>query len=374
MTKIYFAIWAGMVLRVCVAIWNSFWGPSYGAESDALGFHASAVEYSRNLVLDQFVTGQFYTYILGIAYSATTDSLFLGSLLSVCAWVVSAVTLAAVMNMLSIHNSNKYKAMLIFALLPSSILLTSVTLRESYQLLFVNVAIFSALKIYMHKLERHWLMLIAAVGGMGVLHGALLASGVIMTIGIALLLMFRTKKRIPFIRICLFIPVIAAFSYIGFSLFLNISYDLKDGLDVAVATYQQGTIDGGGRARYRSELKIDGLLDLLFSAPVFLFQYLFEPLPWRVSALEDIVHLLENCLRAWLIVLVFFSFKNSLGQERRLLLFIFASYLLMEAIWSLGTSNWGTAIRHHIPGMGLLVLSAFFKPGLISNNRKIVRL
>ena len=373
MTKLYFAIWAGMVLRMSVAIWNGFFGPSYGADSDALGFHLQAAEYSRNLVFDQFVTGQIYAYILGLVYSVSTDSLFLGSFLSVLAWVVSAITLVAVMKMLFIEASNKFKAMLIYALLPSSILLTSVTLRESYQLLFVNLAIFSALKIYMHRSVRHWLLLITAVGGMGVLHGALLASGVSIIIGVAILLIFRTKNRIPFVRLALFIPVIAAFLYIVFPLFLNISYDLKDGLDVAVATYQLGTIEAGGRARYRSEVEIDGLLDLFFSVPVFLFQYLFEPLPWRVSSLEDIVHLIENCLRAWLIILVFFSFKNSSGQERRLLFFLFASYLLMEASWSLGTSNWGTAIRHHIPSMGLLVLSAFLKPRLLLNNRKVVR-
>jgi hypothetical protein len=41
------------------------------------------------------------------------------------------------------------------------------------------------------------------------------------------------------------------------------------------------------------------------------------------------------------------------------MLFIFISYFAIELIWAQGTMNWGTAARHHIPGLGLLVLSAF---------------
>jgi hypothetical protein len=40
-------------------------------------------------------------------------------------------------------------------------------------------------------------------------------------------------------------------------------------------------------------------------------------------------------------------------------LFVFLSYLVIETIWSLGTVNWGTAIRHHLPSIGLLVVVAF---------------
>jgi len=31
----------------------------------------------------------------------------------------------------------------------------------------------------------------------------------------------------------------------------------------------------------------------------------------------------------------------------------------MEGIWSLGTVNWGTSIRHHLPALGLLLVVGF---------------
>lgn len=36
-------------------------------------------------------------------------------------------------------------------------------------------------------------------------------------------------------------------------------------------------------------------------------------------------------------------------------------YLFLELIWSFGTVNWGTALRHHIPSIGLLIVCALHK-------------
>ena len=46
-----YIIFAGFFLRLFVAIWNSFFGPSFGADLDALSFHLEAVEYARNLTV-----------------------------------------------------------------------------------------------------------------------------------------------------------------------------------------------------------------------------------------------------------------------------------------------------------------------------------
>ena len=48
-------LWLGFFLRLVNAFVNGFYGPSYGASDDALGFHLSAVEHSQNLVFDGFV-------------------------------------------------------------------------------------------------------------------------------------------------------------------------------------------------------------------------------------------------------------------------------------------------------------------------------
>lgn len=366
------AISIGLFLRLLVAIWNGFFGPSFGAESDAQVFYLTAVQYSRNLELDQFLIGDFYSYVLGVIYSLSVDSLFIGSLLSVFAWLASAIIFARCMRLLSIKKSNQYKAMLIYALLPSSVLLTSVTLREAYELLFVNLAIYFALMIYVKKSYKHWIFLFGAVIAMSVLHGALFASGTFILIATLFLLTLRGRKGLSAAKLLLIAPLIAVVLVYGFSLFSTFSYGLEGGYS-AIQTHQEGSLGIDARTNYKDSVNIEGLIGLLIFIPVAIFQYLFEPMPWHMSASVDAVSLLENSLRAWLIWKVISRLRSISPQEGRVVWFIFLIWAVMEIIWSIGVINWGTALRHHIPSSGLLLMAAFAYTSTVASCKPVQR-
>ena len=55
------------------------------------------------------------------------------------------------------------------------------------------------------------------------------------------------------------------------------------------------------------------------------------------------------------------------ANERKLALFLFAMFFTLEIMWALGTVNWGSAARHHIPAIGLLVISAFYVISRVQN-------
>jgi len=359
------ALLVGVFLRSCVAAWNGFWGPSFGAEYDALGFHQAAVQYSNNLVLDHFVVGHIYSYILGIFYFITTDSLFLGSMLSVVIWCFSALILLQIMRSLVMEYADQCKVMFIYALLPSSLMLTSITLREPYQLLFINLAAFAVLQIHLQKSKRYWLMLILAVAGMGILHGALLAAGLFVFLPAAFILWsFNSENGFSLARLFLVGVGLIISGYYGYALLSTVYINLVNGLDAAVQGYQKGIASYPiSRATYRTGLEINSLLDLIISTPRIIFHYLFEPLPWRITALIDVVALLENSLRIWLIWRFFKYCRDDAGEKRRLIIFVFLAYIAMETIWSMGVSNWGTALRHHLPSIGLLLVAAFAYKG-----------
>ena len=369
-SRVKLTLWLGFFLRLVIAFVNGFVGPTYGSSDDSLGFHLIAVEVSQNLVFDVFVIGNIYSYILGFFYFITTDSLFLGSALSALGWLASAFILLRIMRILSFKMSNQWRVMLIYALIPSSLMYTSVTLREPFQLLFVNLAFYAALKIYFDRSIAHWLVLFLAAVGMGALHGALLASSIFIIVGTLFLLTSRNRKGVSFTKVVLVTPIVILCLFYGFLLFTSVSHAMEDGLSVAVQTYQEGNMEFVQRATYRTDIEINGLGGLILSIPSFLFQYLFEPMPWKIGSMVDVVALLENMLRFWLIwnalkYLVgsylnkpMFVARNDFGNER-FIFFIFLSYLVMETIWSLGTSNWGTASRHHLPSLGLLLVASF---------------
>jgi hypothetical protein len=368
-------LWLGFFLRLFMAFVNGFVGPIYGSSDDALGFHLNAVEVSQTLdfIGNAFSIGHIYWYILGVFYFITTDSLFLGSALSALGWLASAFILLRIMRILSFKMSIQSRVMLIYALLPSSLMYTGVTLREPFQLLFVNLAFYAALKIYFHRSIAHWLVLFLAAVGMGALHGALLVTGIFIIAGTLFLLTTRNRKGLSFTKVVLVSPIVILGLFYGWLLFASITTygeRIEEGLNVAVQSYQVGTMYEAQRASYGSDIEINGLGELILSLPSFLFQYLFQPMPWKISSIVDVIPLLENMLRFWLIwnalkYLVGSYFNKPMFVERnsfwnkRFIFFIFLSYLLTETLWSLGTSNWGTAIRHHLPSIGLLLVAGF---------------
>ena len=369
-----YIILTGVLLRVVIAFWNGFFGPSPGADLDALGLNGFASAVAVTGSFDEFSIGYTpYTNLLGLFYSLTIDHIFVGSILSCFVWWLSAYILYKSFLMLSVDRQRINQALLIYALLPSSIMFTAVTLREPYQLLFVNLAIYAVLKIYLHKANRHWVTLVLAIVGAGSLHGGLLAFGILFFAGTLLLVSMRGKKGISWAKLGLLGAVAVVVLWYGFSFFGNFSYNLDEGLDSAVETYQQGLLGEYARTNYKPDVEFSGFSGLLLFVPVGLFQYLFEPFPWHISAASDAVALFENMLRGWLIWKAWKAVCIAPAQQRRVLLFVFISYLMMETIWSIGTINWGTSIRHHLPVWGLLLLAAYaFSDGKV-RAKKITR-
>ena len=347
-----------------------------GAGGDASFFHLVAVGHSYNLDIGSMDSnaytyplkvGWFYPYVLGVFYAFTTPSLFLGSILSVVVWAASAFILVRILHLLSFVKSNQYKVMFIYALLPSSIVHTSVTLREPYQLLLVNLAIYAVLKIYMNKSIAYWPVLFCVVIGMGVLHGALFVFGVFLVVAALLMLSLRYRrsgKHFRVVKLMIVLPLIVYVLSCGISYFEVHSYGNYSAgehlhLHDKIEGFQRGLIHLEARSNYKGSVDINSGVSLLYFVPVALFQYFFEPMPWRIANLFDVAVMLENILRAWLLWRAWKWLRSASVLGKRPVLFVLISYLLLEMMWSLGTVNWGNAVRHHVPGMGLMLIVGF---------------
>jgi len=354
-------IYFGLIIRIGVAIWNSFYGPSLGAEGDALTFHLIGVDYSNNLVLEKFRYGWIYSFFLGFVYYLTYDSLFIGSLLSCFVWLISAIIFDKSLALLRMEPRYRNRALLLFVLMPSAILFTSVTLREVYQLLFITLAVYSALRIYLRKDTTYWFLLILSSLGMGILHVGMAAYGMFLLV---LVLYFQTnRKGFSLESLIFYLPIVLLISYAAITNYSILSttggtrIEFDQGLAAAVQTYQSGHNEA--RAMYIYKPQIDSFIGLLFFIPVSLFQYFFEPMPWRISTLFDVALFSENLLRGFLLFMaVSFLFKSK-GQERKVSLLILIAYFALELIWAMGTVNWGSAARHHVSAVSLLILGSF---------------
>jgi hypothetical protein len=354
----------GFLLRLSIAIWNGFFGPSPGAAGDSMLIHGMAVNFPEDLILEIWHGLNYFTFLLSKVYSATTDTLFWGCLLSCFAWVGSAIFLLKIMDVLSFSKRNKAKAMLVYVLLPSSIFFTGITLREPYQLLFVNISIFLALKVVLNKSFFHGFIFFPVVIGMSALHKGLFVFGFLIVVSTLIMLVRGRIKGFSFGKMVIVMPVITLIVFLGLSYFTDFSrnYTDKNGAEFigAVEKYRNTGAEREGRAQYIGQEEIKGKVDFLLYSPKIIFSYFFEPMPWRSLIAIDFVVILENLLRAWLIWRSWIGFRKLPTQFKSPLIFIFANYLMLEILWSMGTINWGTALRHHLPGLGMLVVSAFF--------------
>lgn len=352
---------AGGLVRVGVACWNGLAGPSFGATADAANFQRFAVAVSEGRwAPGADLTGFTYAYLLGNLYRLTGPSLLLGSLISCVAWLASALLVVAAMRLLRVSPRSQAFAMLIYAGLPSSVIWTSVTLREPYQLLCVNLMLYGSLQILLQRSLRGWLWLFVGLVGGALLHEAILGVGLFITLVLLLHSLWCAawlrRYRVP-AAVLLLVAMVAG----GFVVFrtLYFTHTLEGGPAAAFELYLERGLRTPSRTVYRGDVSIRSNAELIIFVPVSVFAYLFEPMPWRVNAPIDSGFVAENLLRALLIGLAITALVRHRHSARGHVAFVFAAYLCLETLWSFGTFNWGTAARHHIPATGLLLAAAF---------------
>ena len=286
----------GFFLRLIVTIWNGFFDFEFGQTADPASFHGWAAIFSNNptvLNCEENIR-HVMSCGLGFVYFLTTDSLFIGSLMSNLAWLVSALILMKIMSILLVEKSNQKKMLLVYAFLPSSIIITSVTLREPYQLLFVNLSVLAVLNIYWNKSYMHWLTMLFSIYFMSLLHGGLIVFGTyILASTLILLARRRYKNGFNKIKLVFALPILVLIVTMGVKVLFDSGRafgSLRDGLAVGIQKYQIGGIrtalEKGASASYRDTVDLKSDSDLIFFIPNALFQYLFEPMPWRAAGLR----------------------------------------------------------------------------------------
>lgn len=366
--KIYLA---AMVLRVTYAFWNGFWGPAPGAEFDAQGFIFAADSIANETGRFAWGSGaELYINFLALVFTVTGTSVVVASLLSVAAWSIAATAIWRAIGVTTFGRAS-WKPFAIFALMPFSIAYTSIQLREPYQLMFGSLMALSMVRVLMNGKQVYWLLLITSAVGFGCLHGALAvaaAVSVCMTVLCFFMITMKQSKLIVF-NIAFVISLALLAAYFVFHYLSSLSgYDLSGGLLRSAEGYQKG-LDLNARADYRTSIGGGLSLSSLIATCIGAFQYMLEPLPWHIASAQDGVLFIENIIRAYSLIFVLKYGGKCEAKAKGLAYLLILCYLVTEGIWSIGTVNWGTASRHHIPATAFLVV-AF---GIVSSSPRHLR-
>lgn len=357
-----FGYWFVVVLHQAVAFANSFLFTTIGADTDAASLHRIGVELTSSENFSFAIGSEFYANMLGIVYWIFGPSHLLGQELSILAFSVSCIILMKIIRLLGLSRYGVFM-LLAFGALPTMVLLGSVTLRESYQVLFFMLAVYSGMKMHMEGgINIYLVSLVMSSLIMGLFHNGLIVYAAFLII-LFMVWSLRPVSRVWDIRklrliIVLAIPALLAGSIVLVNMQVSglqaltalLNLDMLD----AASNYRERSVTA--RATYGIALDLSSPFASIYSGFLLYVYYLFAPFPWKIENILDVYASLESVLRMILIYCSVRHWRRSHGVQRRLLGLMLILFFSMSFMWAMGTSNYGTAMRHHMLSWWIIVV------------------
>ena len=370
-TKLVYAIWFCIFIHHIAAFLNAYVGGIVGAEGDARTFHFYGVDTAASFEPLRGFLGNpriAYTNSLGFFYRAFGASFLLGGELSVLAFTLSCIVLVKLVSLLDLERF-RIGIVLFFGLLPSSVIFSSVTFREPWQGLFFLLFVYWAVRLRKRPGILVFSFMLMSAFCMALLHNGLKAFAVyLILISIYWGIVARKNgvSRARFVKFLfaglLVFCVIMLTQKMGW--FANVEHILGE-----VEMFRKQAASIHGRATYGIVLDTSSVLGFVKTISIIFVQYMFTPFPWQVENVKDIYAMLESMLRFVLLFSALSSWRRSSVEVRSYYGFMLVVFIGMELMWALGTINWGTAIRHHLPAYSVIVLLG--APGLILFMRRL---
>jgi hypothetical protein len=314
---------------------------------------------------------EIFTHFLGLLYWVTEPSKVLGSQMSILVFGISCIILIKILGLLELSRY-RVPVLLAFGSLPSMVLMGSVPLRESYQVLFFMLAVYFGIKMHLKEnVKPCGLFMVASAFAMGLLHQALMMYSMVLIVLFVVWSPHPTsswlavKKR----HLMLVFTVVVLLGRAIFLVkirFINfgiLSHMVEMDLWKMVLLFRTKSEMIVSRASYKVVMDFSSLFAITQTSLLMYMHYLFAPFPWQVKSVLDFFALLESFLR---MVLIYFSVKqwrSAYGLKRRLIGLMLILFFSMSFMWALGTTNYGTAVRHNL--LSWWILSVVGTPLLI---------
>jgi hypothetical protein len=366
-TRVAFRL--SMLARLSIVFLNIIMdGGMIGAEPDANFYYSNAVELSLNIVDISWnpisllsIRGKdaFSNVHALIQWALGGESFFLAHAFSLFGAALCLVLISKIWLLLVPGQIKRLPyVLIIYSILPSVLTNQSYILREVWQSLCVFGIVWLSLSIqrYGYNVNR--------IIGLGIfaIVGCFLHVVMMIMIILILLLGLLLQNKISIThwykrpsRMFKFIFILTLFLFISLPLIIKSGYYetiITEGHLENLQSLSEVAI-GDARSDYGKIFDKEKPWTLLTSFGA----YQTMPLPWRFGGIADFVLFMENMFRILMLLVYFYSRKKMFQFQKDNMDVIVVMWLIIEFIWSIGTSNWGTASRHHVPAVGLLLVA-----------------
>lgn len=364
---IYQLISFALFIRILIIIVSDYNQNVSFIGEDAWGMHLAGLDVSNWENINFFDQTKIpYISFLAIIYKYIYPSYLLSSLISLVAWILSIYILIKILNLLRINKNIVIIILLIYCFFPTSIIYTSSTIREPYQLLVTNLMLLCVVSIYFTnnflQIVLYFFMIIFLSFVFYLLHRIGPIFGIINLL-ISLLILF-SKFRFKKIYILngflfLFILIFILVNFLSYFTFHFSFEQFQKGYIKAIEIYQNGLYlsSPNSRATYFQIHNFENFFDIIKFILVAFTKYNLEPIfsPGKINT-KDLILVFENLVRVSIYMFIFLFLFNAYKSKNVIFIATLLILLFTEIVWSIGTNNWGTASRHHIPSIGLILV------------------
>ncbi|MFH5834131.1 ArnT family glycosyltransferase [Halalkalibaculum sp. DA384] len=335
---------------------------------DAFRFEANAwqwSQYSGDVFLELFNPSSSYviSWLGALLYSVFGRDMLLLQMFNVFLGTITVYVVYKIADEF-LEQRYAYIAAWLFALHPTVIEHSAVFLREVQVILFLSLGILYFVKWL--KTNRSLFVVNSFLftilssffhGGMvfGILVMAIVVGGVILSRYLRALETTRVKKG-TFLTTAVVTVGIVVLSMQGLPELSTVG-DLSRLLAAEQAADAAGTAvenRAHGGAAYLTGMAPGNPLDIIWQAPIRVVYFLFSPFPWDISSITHLKGFIDSGFLIY-ISYIMWKYRRELWAND-IFRYLFYILLLYVFVFSYGTSNFGSAIRHKSKFMPIIVM------------------
>ena len=328
-----------LLLFTCVDIFNV---PD--AHGDADGFHDIALAHPGF-----FDEGEYhatnYTRLLSVLYLLTDDSRWFAQFINVVLSVMTLIYIRRILCILNVKEKLAERVLIIAALMPFLNIYSVVLLREAWVTFFVVLSLYFFVRWYLKKGNGGvdiLLCLSAILLAMWMHAGAI---GFLFGYFVAFVTYYRDEDKIRISKstyIALFF--LALFVFV---LILNINTLMSKFAVEDFGEYAETKRSGeGGESDYLKWLDLSSPSKMLLFLPLKVVYFLYSPIVTDWRGLNDIAAFVLDSSVYIVISWIILTRKVEVQRYRLLKRYLMISLIATTVMFSFGSSNAGTAIRH----------------------------
>lgn len=287
-----------------------------------------------------------YSNVVGTTMVYSGDNLILALILNTICYIIIAYALYEIIKILSDGDKKSaVRGVWILSLFPMDILYSAVLLREQTIIMFLALSFLFLLKyIKQGKIVDFLVSVLFHVGSV-LFHSGILF---LLVVHLYVLIFYRKKSKIIKFK-ALKISFLGIFGLVLFKIlgntykfaFLKDIFNIEFLNHVVVGRFLAST--GTGRTMYLMNLVPSSTLEFIIYLPIRIFYFLFSPFVWMIGGVADIFVMVDGGIYLILVILAWKKLKLLENKLKKAIIFYFLAFTV---VFSIGTTNYGTAMRH----------------------------